>query len=88
MVNKSSREYYSTSEAARVLGISRIAVFKKITRGEMRAQRVGRNYIIAANDLSPLRGNALHEHEKGVIKKAVQKAINEYNEMFKLLSHE
>ena len=37
------KEYLSTSEVAKILGISRIAVFKKIKSGEIKAEKKGRN---------------------------------------------
>jgi excisionase family DNA binding protein len=43
MVNK---EYYSVAELAKILGISRIAVFKKIQSGTLLAHKIGRNFVI------------------------------------------
>ena len=43
--------FLSTSELADILGISRIAVFKKIKSGQIKAQKVGRNYVIDRKDL-------------------------------------
>ena len=43
-VNK--KEYYSTIELAQKLGISRVAVFKKIKNRRIEAYKCGRNYII------------------------------------------
>lgn len=40
-------EYLSVMEAAQLLGISRIAVFKKIKSGLLPAQKIGRHYVIA-----------------------------------------
>lgn len=44
-------KFYSTPEVARILGISRIAVFKKIKTGKLKAMKVGKGYVIAKNDL-------------------------------------
>lgn len=41
------RIYISIPQLAKLLGISRIAVYKKVKRGEIDAIRVGRNYAIA-----------------------------------------
>lgn len=46
-----AREYYSLPEAAARLGISRIAVFKRVKGGRLPALRVGRNWAVAAADL-------------------------------------
>lgn len=42
-------EYISIAEAARRLGISRVAVFKKVKKGQLPAQRMGRSYAILAS---------------------------------------
>jgi len=42
------REYFSIPEAAAMLGISRIAVFKKVKKGQLPALRVGRNWAVPA----------------------------------------
>jgi len=48
-----AREYYSLPEAAALLGISRIAVFKKVKKGQLPALRVGRNWAVPAAALAP-----------------------------------
>jgi excisionase family DNA binding protein len=45
------KDFYSLPEAAGVLGISRIAVFKKVRKGQLQAIRIGRNWAIAASVL-------------------------------------
>lgn len=42
------REYYSIPEAAALLGLSRIAVFKKVKKGQLAAIRFGRNWAVPA----------------------------------------
>ncbi|PJA12976.1 MAG: hypothetical protein COX65_07655 [Elusimicrobia bacterium CG_4_10_14_0_2_um_filter_56_8] len=42
------REYYSIPEAAARLGLSRIAVFKRVKKGRLPAIRFGRNWAISA----------------------------------------
>ncbi|MBU0578287.1 helix-turn-helix domain-containing protein [Patescibacteria group bacterium] len=39
-------DFISTAEAAKILGISRVSVFNKIKSGDIKAVKVGRNYII------------------------------------------
>ena len=41
-------EYYSIPEAAARLGLSRIAVFKKVKKGQLEALRFGRNWAVPA----------------------------------------
>lgn len=50
--NQDKSEYISTSQAADMLNISRVAVFKRIKSGKLKAEKVGRNYIIKRSDLN------------------------------------
>lgn len=45
---------YTTKEVADLLGISPVAVFKKIKLGKIRAEKIGRNYAIPRNELEIL----------------------------------
>ena len=46
-----SKEFFTTSELAKKLGISRIAVFKKIKNSVIKAQKIGRNFVIYKKDI-------------------------------------
>ena len=48
--NKPKKEYFSTSELAHLLGVSRVAIFKKIQSGKIKAFKVGRNYVVPAEE--------------------------------------
>ena len=50
-MKKIQEKYLSTTETASLLGISRVAVFKKIQNGKIKAEKVGRNYIVHKNEL-------------------------------------
>ncbi len=50
--NKKQAQYFSIFEAAKKLGISRIAVFQKIKKGQISATKCGRNYLVHADALS------------------------------------
>lgn len=43
--------YYTTQELAKLLGITRVAVFKKIKSGEIKTVSAGRNYLIPKDSL-------------------------------------
>ncbi len=75
-------------EAAKILGISRVAVFQKIQSGEIRAKKVGRNYIIERGHLLELVGETLGEEHKRKIERAVNKTMNEYGEALRKLGRE
>lgn len=82
------KQLFSTMELARILGISRIAVFKKIKSGEIKAKKVGRNFVINRSDLAEILGSTLSEEKKRGIEKSVKKTIREYGKTLKLLGEE
>lgn len=88
MQGSSKKKFYSTSEVSKMLGISRVAVFNKIKNGEIKAEKVGRNYVIPAENLSFILGRALTKEEEELIDKAVDKVIKEYGTTLKLLGQE
>lgn len=83
-----NKEFISTAEAAKLLGISRVAVFKQIKLGKIKAQKVGRNYVIRRQDLSEVLEGTLSEEKKKAIEKAVHKTVKDYGETLRLLGLE
>ncbi|NCO23121.1 hypothetical protein COW09_01910 [bacterium (Candidatus Moisslbacteria) CG12_big_fil_rev_8_21_14_0_65_36_11] len=80
-----NKEFLSTTELAGLLGISRIAVFKKIKKGEIKAFKIGRNFVIKKRDLDNILGRTLSGKDKKEIELAVKKVVKEYGETLKLL---
>ncbi|MEA2082503.1 MAG: helix-turn-helix domain-containing protein [Elusimicrobiota bacterium] len=76
------KRFLSTTQVAEMLGISRVAVFKKIQKGEIRAIKIGRNYAIEAEDVT---GENLNDAEKKQITAAVDRTVAEYGEVLKKL---
>jgi len=83
-----NKDYFSTTELAVLLGISRIAVYKKIISGEIKAEKVGRNYIIPKSELEAILGVVVPERRKHKIGEAVNKATREYKEALQKLGEE
>ena len=79
------KKFLSTTELAKILGISRIAVYKKIKQGKIKAQRIGRNFAIDNQELNKILGKELSSKEKAEINKAVSRVIKEYGEALRLL---
>ena len=93
MENKGKKAIYiSIAELAKMLGISRIAVFNKIKKGQIPAEKIGRSYAISmehANEIvSGGSSDVLTEEKKKMIKKGVEKVVKEYGETLKLLGKE
>ncbi|MFC2061693.1 helix-turn-helix domain-containing protein [Elusimicrobiota bacterium] len=76
------KKFLSTTELAEILGISRIAVYKKVKNGQIKAIRIGKNYAIPVDDIA---GEELTEEQKKLIKKAVDRTVKEYGEVLKML---
>jgi excisionase family DNA binding protein len=79
--------YLSTVEAAKVMGISRVAVLKQIKTGRLRAERVGRNYIIDRNDLAGIFRH-ITPGEKKRVTVAMKKVMKQYGPALKKLGKE
>lgn len=90
--NGKKAKYISVLELAKMLGISRIAVFKKIKKGQIPAEKIGRSYAISTEHVSELMqdsgDNILTEEKKREISAAVEKVVKEYGETLKLLGKE
>lgn len=93
MENKGKKAIYiSVAELAKMLGISRIAVFNKIKKGQIPAERIGRSYAISMEHVNEIISGSgpevLTADKKEEIKKAVEKVVKEYGETLKLLGKE
>ena len=83
-----NKEFYTIPELAKILGISRIAVYKKVRKGEIKAKKIGRMYVIPKKYVDQILGNELGQKEKEEIERAVRKTVKEYGEVLKLLGKE
>jgi excisionase family DNA binding protein len=81
-------DYVSIAQFAKVLGISRIAVYQKIKKGKIKAVRIGRSFAIPKKYITDITGKTLSEKDKGIIDEAVEKTFREYGELLKLLGRE
>lgn len=82
------KDYMSIPEFAKVLDLSRIAVYKKVKSGQIKAIRIGRTYGIPREYADRILGKALTEEGKRQIDRAVRKTVSEYGETLKLLGNE
>lgn len=82
------KKLFSTSEAADLLGISRIAVFKRIKKGQIKAKKVGRTYVIDPNENASVFAEQKGSIDKEAIDTAVTKVVDNYGEALRLLGAE
>lgn len=45
------KDFYTITELAKLLKISRVSVFKRVRRGSIKGQKMGYNFIIFKKDL-------------------------------------
>jgi len=80
-----SKRFLSTTELANILGISRIAVYKRIKKGKIKAKKAGGDFIIDKGYLGVLLEKELTKKQKLEIDRAIKKTVKEYGETLKLL---
>ncbi len=81
-------KFVTIPQLAKILGLSRIAVYKKVKKGDIKAIRIGRNYAISKKYIDDIIGKTLDNKRKKEIDKAVRKTVKEYGEVLKLLGRE
>lgn len=83
-----NKEYLTIKELADILHVSRISIFKKVKKGEIKAERIGKIYILPKKQLNDVLYNTLSEKLKKEIEHGVLKVINEYGDVIKKLGEE
>ena len=85
----SQKQYLTVPELARILGISRIAVYKKVKKGHIHAIRIGRNFAISTDyikkNIADIEQTLRAEDELLETKELMQKAFKDYGEVFRRL---
>jgi excisionase family DNA binding protein len=81
-------KYITIPQLAKILGISRIAVYKNVKKGKIKAMRIGRTYVISKKYVTAILGRDLRKEDRREIDKAVRKTVKEYGEVLKLLGRE
>jgi len=87
-MEKTIKTYYSVKEIADLLKISRIAVFNKIKKNQIKAEKIGRNYIIHKDNLKNFLADELSDKMKKQIEAGVTEVIEQYGEILKKLGKE
>lgn len=83
-----NNQFLSTTELAKIIGVSRVTVFNGIKRGRIKAQRAGRNFVIDRSDLPEILKQIVSEKDRQQIEKAVKKTVKDYKETLRLLGRE
>lgn len=84
--------YLTVAELAKLLNISRVAVFNRIKKGQIPAEKLGKIYVIPKEFVDKIVQkvdvSVLTDEGKREISKAVDKTIKEYGETLRLLGKE
>jgi excisionase family DNA binding protein len=82
------KEFYSTNEVAKIVGLSRQAIFKKIKAGKIKANKIGKSFIIPRTELPKILDRTVSDKSKNEISVIIKRLVNEYGETLRLLGKE
>lgn len=82
------QKYITIPELAKLMGLSRIEVYRKVKKGQIPAIKIGRNYAISDRDINHILGKEMSDKEKKRVDAAVRKTVREYGEVLKKLGKE
>ena len=85
MVNE---KYITIPQLAKLLGLSRIEVYRRVRKGQIKAEQIGRMYVIKDKEVAHILGKKPTAKDKGQIEKAVKKAVKEYGDVLRKLGEE
>ena len=83
-----TKENYSAPEAAKIFNVSRMAVVRWIQKGELKATKVGRNYVIPHSSIVEKLGKEIGTEKKAEIEKTIDRAVKTYEQTFRKLGKE
>ena len=81
-------DYLTIPQLAKILGVSRIAVYRKVKKGQIKAVKIGRTFAIPQKQIAAILGKRLRHEDKKEIDSAVKKTVKEYGQVLKLLGSE
>ena len=82
------KQHITISELAKLLDISHVAVWKRVKKGQIKAEKIGNMYVITDKELAYILRKKATAEDKGQIEKAVKKAVKEYGEVLRKLGEE
>ena len=81
-------KYITIPELAKILGVSRIAIYNRVKKGQIPATKIGRIYVITDQTIADILGKKVTRRGKIRIDAAVHKTLREYGEVLKKLAKE
>jgi len=80
--------YITIPQLARMLGVSRITVYRKVKNGQIPAKKIGNTYVITDDEIQSILSKELTSKDKTKIEMLVKRVVKEYGETLKLLGKE
>ena len=88
MVIAMVKKYITIPELAKLLGVSRGAIYKRVKKGEIPSIRPGREYLICDPDVQRILGKRMSKKDKDQVERAIRRTVDEYGDVLKWLSKE
>ena len=83
-----AKKYITIPELAGLLGVSRIAIYRRVKKGQIPAEKIGRNYVITDETVASILGKKTTEKRKKRIDAGIHRTVQEYGEVLKQLGKE
>ena len=83
-----NEKYITIPELAKLLGVSRIAIYNRVKKGHIPAIKIGKTYVITDQTIANILGKEITTEGKKRIDAAVRKTVQEYGEVLKQLGKE
>jgi excisionase family DNA binding protein len=83
-----NEKYLTVPELAKLLGVSRIAIYNRVKKGEIPATKIGKTYVITDRTIANILGKEVTKEGKDRIDAAVRRTVQEYGEVLKQLGKE
>jgi excisionase family DNA binding protein len=80
--------YFTIPEVVPLLGMSRVAIYKKVKAGDIRAIKVGRVYVIPRAYIVSILGGNIDKARKKKLNRGVKRVVKEYGELLRKLGKE
>ena len=81
-----NENFITIPELAKLLGVSRIAIYNRVKKGQIPATKIGRTYVITDQTIANILGKKVTTRGKKRIDAAVRKTVREYGEVLKQFS--
>ena len=81
-------KYITIPKLAELLGVSRIAVYRRVKKGQIPAMKIGGIYVITDQTVAGILSRKVTAKGKKTIDAAVHRTVREYGEVLKKLGRE